>query len=340
MAPGITDSDLPLVAAPMAGGPSSLQLGQAVGRAGGFAFLPAANAEPETMLARIAEARTWGRPCGGNLFIVGDRPHDAADVERYRQALSPQAQKYGVDLPTPVMDDDDQWPQKLDLLCQDPVPVVSFTFGLPPAQQISRLRRAGTAVWVTVTTGGEAAAAEEAGADALVVQGPAAGGHSGTWDPARLITERATTDVVAEVQAATRLPLIAAGGVGGPDAVRELISLGAEAVQVGTLLLRTDESGASQLYRDALTSQRFSETVVTRAFTGRPARGLRNGFVNDYEQHAVTGYPAVHHMTRELRGRAAAAGDLDGAHFWAGTGYRSAAAGPAAETIRHLASAL
>lgn len=340
MSPGVIDSDLPLVAAPMAGGPSSLQLAEAVGRAGGFPFLAAANVSPEVMAAEVEQARMWGVSFGVNLFILGATTNDAGPVEQYRQALAPQADRYGVELLQPLLDDDDQWPQKLELLSQKPVPVVSFTFGLPPAAQISRLRRAGTVVLATVTTGSEAKAAEEAGVDALVVQGPAAGGHSGTWDPARVIDDRPTVDVVREVKTLTRLPLIAAGGVDGPHAVRTLLAAGAEAVQVGTLLLRTEESGASALHKEALGSERFTETVVTRSFTGRPARALRNGFVDDYEQHAVTAYPAVHHMTRPLRQRAAAAGDVEGTHFWAGTGYRSAAAGPAAQTLARLTSGL
>src|SRR5690625_3075037 len=107
MAPAVIDSDLPLVAAPMAGGPSSLQLGEAVGRAGGFPFLAAANAEPATMSAQIEQARTWGVPFGVNLFIVGDPPNDASVVEQYRRALAPQAEKYGVHLRLPQVDDND-----------------------------------------------------------------------------------------------------------------------------------------------------------------------------------------------------------------------------------------
>lgn len=340
MAHTVIDTDLPLVAAPMAGGPSSLKLAEAVGRAGGLPFLAAANAAPETMAAQIAQARTWDVPFGVNLFIIGDRPNDGEAVSQYRRALAPQAEKYGLELGEPQLDDDDQWPQKVEILCQDPAPVVSFTFGIPPAAQISRLRRAGTAVWATVTTAGEASAAQEAGVDVLVVQGPAAGGHSGTWDPHRRIEDRPTTELVREVKAATTLPLVAAGGTDGPEAVQELLRAGAEAAQVGTLLLRTDESGASPLHKEALASPRFTQTALTRAFTGRPARALRNAFVDEYDQHAVTGYPAVHHMTRELRQRAAAAGDVEGVHLWAGTGFRSAAEAPAAEVIRHLASRL
>lgn len=340
MTSSLIDSDLPLVAAPMAGGPSSLELSEAVGRAGGLPFLPAANLQPEAMSAQIAAARTWGFSFGVNLFIVGDPPNDAGPVEQYRRILAPQAEKYGLKLETPPLDDDDQWPQKLDLLCDDPVPMVSFTFGLPPANQIARLRRAGTAVLATVTTAEEALAAEAFNVDALVVQGPRAGGHSGTWDPHRVIEDFSTAELVGSVAAATRLPIVAAGGVDGPGAIAELRRAGAEAVQIGTLLLRTTESGATDLHQSALASPRFTDTAVTRAFTGRPARALRNRFIDDYHQHAVTGYPAVHHMTRDLRRRAAAVGDAEGTHMWAGTGFREARTESAAETIDRLVSAL
>lgn len=334
------DSEIPLIAAPMAGGPSSLELAEAVGRAGGFPFLAAANLTPEAMAAQVERARTWGFAFGVNLFILHHLPNDRDAIEKYRAALQPQAEKYGVSLEQPPLDDDDQWPQKLDLLCHDPVPVVSFTFGIPASSDIRRLRRAGTTVLATVTTPEEAKAAEESGIDALVVQGPAAGGHSGTWDPHRSITSGTTTAAVHAVKEVTKLPLAAAGGVDSPGAVSKLRQAGADAVVVGTMLLRTDESGASELHKQALASPRFNDTAITRVFTGRPARGLRNSFVDTYEPSAVIGYPAVHHLTKELRRRALRAGDAEGAHFWAGTGFRSAATGPARETITRLAAGL
>ncbi len=119
-----------------------------------------------------------------------------------------------------------------------------------------------------------------------------------------------------------------AGGVDGPSRVRQLLAAGAEAVAVGTLLLRTDESGASATHRAALADPRFTRTVITHAFTGRPARGLHNGFIERHEKRAPYGYPALHHLTRGLRAAAAAEGDADRVHLWAGTGFRSAPTGP------------
>ena len=236
--------------------------------------------------------------------------------------------------------DDDDWDAKLALLLERPVPVVSFTFALPSARDIAALRRAGSLVLASVTTIEEARAAQDSGIDGLVVQGPGAGGHSATWDPGRRIVDGPTAQLVTAVVDQTGLPVIATGGVDGAAAVHRLIRAGAQAVAVGTLLLRADESGASSTHEDALVSARFSGTSITRAFTGRPARALLNAFVLRNDEHAPVAYPAVHHLTRELRRRAAAADDVDRLHLWAGTGHRSATTGPARAVIQRLATAL
>jgi NAD(P)H-dependent flavin oxidoreductase YrpB (nitropropane dioxygenase family) len=195
-------------------------------------------------------------------------------------------------------------------------------------------------VLVTATTVAEARAGLEVGADALVVQGSEAGAHSGTHDPYRTITPTPTGDLVRAVVAATGLPVVAAGGVDGPAGVVRLLEAGAGAVAVGTLLLRTDECGVSQTHKDALADPAFEETVITRAFTGRPARALRNRFVERHGASAPVGYPAVHHLTRALRQAAAAAGDAQRLHLWAGTGYRNARTGPARAVVDALAGEL
>jgi len=133
------------------------------------------------------------------------------------------------------------------------------------------------------------------------------------------------------------LPVVGAGGVDGPEAVSRLLAAGAQSVAVGTLLLRTDEAGTSPTHRAALADDSFSETILTRAFTGRPARSLRNSFAERHHATAPTGYPQVHHLTRELRRTAGAAGDAQRLHLWAGTGWRSAPEGPAADVVERLA---
>jgi nitronate monooxygenase len=192
-------------------------------------------------------------------------------------------------------------------------------------------------VLVTVTDAAEAGAAAELGVDGLVVQGAGAGAHSGVHDPGRLPSAVPLPALLASVGRVTGLPLLAAGGLATPEQVRDVLAAGAVGALVGTALLRTDESGAGRTHRDALVDPRFTTTVLTRAFTGRPARGLRNGFIDRHGAGAPVGYPEVHHLTRPLRRAAETAWDADRLHLWAGTGHRLARTGPAAEILRELA---
>ncbi len=338
--PGPTDSPLPLVGAPMAGGVSTLGFVEAVGRAGAFPFLAAGYKSAQALSKDVADLRSTVGNFGVNLFVPDGSAPDPAAIAAYAQRLSAEAERFSVSLDPTVVQDDDAWPEKVDLLVADPVPVVSLTFGLPPAADVARLRRAGSRVLATVTTLEEARAAADLGVDALVVQGSAAGGHSATHDPARRLEPVRTADLVREIKAALDLPLLAAGGVDGGDAVRSLLQAGADSVVVGTLLLLSDEAGTSPTHRAALTDPRFTGTTITHAFTGRPARSLRNRFAELYSAQAPIAYPAVHHLTRPLRQAAAAAGDADLVHLWAGTGYRQARTGPVAEILQGLASGL
>ncbi len=332
----LLDTDLPIVAAPMAGGPTTVDLASAVTDAGGFSFLPAGYLPAGAFASLLGEARAAGRPFGVNLFVPQPGAIDRTEYDAYRAALADEAAALGVDLPGHPRHDDDGWGDKVDLLVADPVPLVSLTFGLPDAADIRRLQAAGSRVLATVTIPEEARAATDAGVDGLVVQGPFAGGHSGTFDPRRPIGDATTAAVVRAVRATTPLPVVAGGGVDGPAAVRDLLAAGAEAVAVGTLLLRAEEAGTSATHRAALTDPAFATTVMTHAFTGRPARALRNGFVERHGRTAPFGYPELHHLTRDLRRAAAAAGDADRLHLWAGTGHRAAVAAPAAEIVRGL----
>jgi NAD(P)H-dependent flavin oxidoreductase YrpB (nitropropane dioxygenase family) len=348
------ESDLPVVAAPMAGGPTTVALVEAVLRAGGFPFLAAGYKTAEAMSAEVRQVREFGGSFGVNLFVPSPAtivPNPAAIVpspatidtaafRAYAAELEPEAAALGAELnPEPVLDDDDAWTGKLAILLAEPVPVVSLTFGLPDPREIAALRHVGTRVLATVTNAAEAKAARDAGVDGFVVQAPAAGGHSGMHD-LRTLADISAPDLVREVKAAADLPIVVGGGVTSTEDVKALLRAGAEAVAVGTLLLRTDESGASQTHKDALANPAFIETTITHAFTGRPARGLRNGFIDRHEATAPYGYPAIHHLTRPMRQAAAKAGDADRLHLWAGTGFGAARVGSAADVVRKLAKGL
>lgn len=314
--------DIPLIAAPMAGGATTAQMVIAAADAGGMGFLAAGYKTPQVLLTEIVTVRKASIPFGVNIFAPNPVPIDAASYRQYAHLLQEVAYRFELELPSDPIEDDDAFGAKIDLLLTDPVPVVSFTFGLPGGDVIARLKKAGTIVVQTVTNMVEATAAAEAGADLVVAQAGAAGGHSGTFTPDRPLAGVAVTDLVAEVSAAVNIPVIAAGGLASAEAVSEVLGFGAVAAAVGTVLLRSDESAASPTHKAALIDPARNETVLTRAFTGRPARGLRNAFIDRFEAGAPLGYPAIHHLTSPLRKAAAAAGIDDLVHLWAGTGYR------------------
>jgi nitronate monooxygenase len=332
--------DIPVIAAPMAGGATTPAMVIAAADAGGVGFVPAGYKAVDALQADITAVRQASVPFGVNVFAPNPVPISPADYRAYAAQVQREADRFGVTLPAEPKDDDDAWAAKIDLLLSDPVPVVSFTFGLPDTATISALQKQGTVVIQTVTTAEEARVAAAAGVDLLAVQASVAGGHSGTLTPSRPPTEVPIGELITQVTHAVDTPVIAAGGITSSAAVAAALHSGASAVAVGTLLLLADESGASATHQAALQDPARTETVLTRAFTGRPARGLRNSFIDTFESHAPLGYPAIHHLTSPLRKAAAAAGVADDVHLWAGTGYRQARRAPTAAILTALTSAL
>jgi NAD(P)H-dependent flavin oxidoreductase YrpB (nitropropane dioxygenase family) len=332
--------EIPLVAAPLGGGPTTPDLVLAAAEAGAFGFLAAGYLTPEALAAELQAVRVRTEEFGVNVFVPERAEPDRDAVLAYRERLLPEAVEAGVDLPVPPWRDDDHWDAKIDLLVGEPVRWVGFTFGLPGEDVVDRLHDAGSEVAITVTDADEARAAEEQGADALVVQAATAGGHRGTFDQRRAPNDDALPDLLRAVGAVTTLPLLGAGGVGTAADVSAALKAGALAVQVGTALLLADEAGTNPTYRaalqDAASGTGYAGTAVTRAFTGRVARGLHNGFMDRHDGEAPPAYPAVHHLTRPLRQHAARAGDPDRLHLWAGTGHRHARTGSAGEILESL----
>ncbi|MFJ6633514.1 nitronate monooxygenase [Streptomyces sp. NPDC091376] len=331
--------DNPVLVAPMAGGPSTPALVAAAAGANGLGFLAGGYKTADALAEQITEVRDQGVTFGVNLFAPNPLPVDPEAFRRYAAEIAPEARAYGLDARAAgIVEDDDHWTDKIDLLLAEPVPVASFTFGIPDASVIAALRAAGTLVVLTVTSPAEARLAADAGADVLAVQASAAGGHSGTLDPQHVPAPVPLTDLLRRIRKTAPLPLFAAGGLATPAGVAGALRAGAEAVMVGTVLLRADEAGTSRPHRAALADPARHRTVVTRAFTGRPARALSNRFTDHYGGLAPSGYPALHHLTRPIRQAAASAGDAERINLWAGTGYRHAIAEPAARILRRLAS--
>ncbi|MGO4956636.1 nitronate monooxygenase [Luteococcus sp. Sow4_B9] len=327
---------LPLLAAPMAGGPTSPELVAAVCAAGGSGFLPGGYltaAQLEQNLTRLSDLLTErgvaNTPFGVNLFVPApsDRQRDAERVLDYADRLGQEAGQ-------PRWNDDDHYAEKLHLLVEvHPVKMVSFTFGCPRVDDVKRLHQVGSRVLVTVTDLDEARAAQDVGADALVVQGFDAGGHRGTHTVDKEPNHRDALALLPEL-APLGLPMVAAGGVATRGDVQRLLAAGAVAVQAGTAFLRCPEAGTSAAHRDLLATAHG--TRVTRAFSGRPARGLVNGFMERHESFAPPVYPQVDQVTKPLRAAAAARGDSSQISGWAGAGWSAAQDLPAAEVFASL----
>jgi nitronate monooxygenase len=299
-----------------------------VSGAGGLGFLAAGYLSADALGERIERTRALtDRPFGVNLFVPGP----AAEPEvfaGYVQGLEAE----GLQVGAPRFDDDG-WDAKLALLERSPVAVVSFTFGLPAPEVLERVRATGAEAWVTVTSVEEAGAAAGAGADALVVQGSEAGGHRGSWVDHEALTPIGLHALLQLIEA--DVPLIASGGIATAAAVRAVLALGASAAQVGTAFLRSPEAGTSEAHREALAGD--APTALTRAFSGRLARGIRNRFMDEHPD-APLAYPEVHHATAPVRAAARKTGDADLINLWAGEAHALAEALPAAEIARKLGS--
>jgi nitronate monooxygenase len=326
----VIELEVPVVLAPLAGGPFTPELAAAVSNAGGLGFVAGGYLSAESLADRLRQTRTLtSGPIGVNLFVLQPSPVDEDAVSRYGNELAPEAERYGVELGDPRFEDDD-FAAKLDLVVSERVQVVSTTFGPPPAELVDRVHGAGGEVWATVTSNTEARTACAAGADALVVQGAEAGGHRGSFidddEPGEPLLE-----LVHHIDAS--VPLIATGGIADARDARAACEAGATAVQAGTAFLLCPEAGTSGAHRQAIAAG--GTTALTRAFTGRQARGILNEFMRDHPD-APSAYPQVHHLTAPLRAAARAAGDAERINLWAGTEFSRTRALPARGVVAQL----
>lgn len=332
------DVRVPVIVAPMAGGPSTPELVTGAAEAGALGFLAGGYLPADALAEQIATTRRATGRFGVNLFVPGPRAGSGPALSAYRERVAAVAGDYGVRPGDPEWDDDG-YPAKLELVIAERVPLVSFTFGLPGAGAVRRLHDAGSRVVATVTTPEEARAAAEVGVDALCVQGFEAGGHRGTHADDGVSAGggplygllAAVRLVLAEVD----LPVIAAGGlVHGAD-VAAVLSAGAVAAQLGTAFLRCPEAGTQPAQRAALAAG-GRDTALTRAFSGRAARGLVNRFMVEHGEHAPAAYPELHRLTKPVRAAAGKAGDPEAMSLWAGQTYALTEQAPVAEVLARL----
>jgi nitronate monooxygenase len=324
---------LPIVGGPMAGGPSTPALAAAISEAGGIGVLGCGYDSPDKIRAAVAEVRRLTtKPFGVNLFVPAPFEVDSAKVAAAVEALRPFAAKYDLELSAdpPYAEDFDA---QLEVVIAERVPMFSLTFGIPGADRLDSARAAGIAVCGTATSVAEAAALDRAGVDIVCLQGAEAGGHRGGFIGVPEDSLVGIGALTAEARTMTDLPLIAAGGIMDGRGVAAALTGGADAAQLGTAFLRCPEAGTSAAHRAALESARATDTVITRAFSGRAARGIRNALTEALADVPVPAYPVMNALTRELRRRAAAAGDGSMVSLWAGQGVAGGRALPARDLV-------
>jgi len=309
---------LPIVQAPLSGGASTPDLTIAASAAGAFGILAAGYLTTERVREDIHRVRgSTPSPFGVNLFVPDEDSADPAALRSYAERVRAEASRVGAQPGDPKWSDD-EWESKLELVLTERPAAVSFTFGCPGRDVFGDLRRAGIEAWVTVTESDEAELAAEAGADALIVQGFEAGGHRASFADQDGVGEVGLLTLIRLVSRRVQLPLVAAGGICDGYAVAAVLVAGARAAQVGSAFLDTIEAGTSAPHREALRSR--SRTSLTRAFSGKRARGIVNGFM-ERNLAAPAAYPQVHYLTAPMRAQARARGEAGVINLWAGQAY-------------------
>ncbi len=329
----------PIIQAPMAGGPSTPELAAAVSNAGGLGSLGCAYLPPEKIVDEIRRTRALTRkPFSVNLFCGGYDAQAKGDATPMLALLGEIHRELGLPAPTVPQLPPDPFPRQLEVVLEERVPVFSFTFGVPGGDVIERLKTRGIAVIGTATTADEARMLEQAGVDAIAAQGSEAGAHRGTFARAFEESMVPTLELVRAIASTCSLPVIASGGLMDGHDIARALAAGASAAQMGTAFLACPESGASPAYKRAVLSAKEDTTEITRAFSGRPARGLRNKFMAQLQErkNTILPYPLQNALTRPMRTAAGKQEKPDYLSLWAGTGVARVRTMPAAELVARL----
>jgi len=331
--------DLPIIQAPMAGGGDTPELVAAVGNSGAFGFVGAAYLDAEQILATAQSVRTLTpRPFGINLFAPTAPARDA-NVEAIIERLTPYYAQLGLPPPPkPTAPSANAFAEQAAAAIECGTSVLSFTFGLLPTGIVAAAKAHGLKLIGTATSVAEAIALGQSGVDAIVAQGSEAGGHRGTFLGDFAAAQVGTIALVPQVVDAVSVPVIASGGIMDGRGVAAAFVLGAGAVQLGTAFLTCAEAGVAEVYKDAILHAAETDTRVTRAFSGRPARGIVNRFVTEIDKagDTIAPFPTQNALTRVLRSTAAVQGRAEFLSLWAGQGVRMARRQTAAELVARL----
>ncbi|MCE3045246.1 nitronate monooxygenase family protein [Legionella sp. 16cNR16C] len=331
-------SILPVIQAPMAGGITTPELAAAVSNCGGLGSIGAGYLEPEALKKHIqATKRLTSKPFAVNLFIPekitytdNEMLEAVRDINRAADDL-----KYPVSAVSPPFSPD--FDKQLQVVVEEKVPVFSFTFGVLKEAQLRLLKANNIFVYGTATSLPEAKMLAETGVDAVCLQGLEAGGHRGSFigkEEDNLIPIDSLLKTC--LDSGLKLPCLVAGGIASHADVEKHLRNGAHAVQVGSLFLTAHESGTSHAYKQAVLNQFADKTRLTRAFSGKLARGVDNRFMNKMQNAYTLPYPAQNKLTSQLRNYAKQLENAEYMSLWAGTSSWKAKASPAAQCFNEL----
>jgi len=327
---------MPVVLAPMGGGPSTPELAAAVSNAGGLGSLAAAYSGPDKIKQDIARIRELtSRPFAVNLFSLQAQEPLRGNVQAVSDFLAPYHQELGLGAPQLPQKAIEDFDKQIDAICETQPPIVSFTFGLLKPHVMQRLKSIPAFVIGTATTVDEALQLESSGVDVVVAQGSEAGAHRGTFAVPAEEALIGTVALVPQVIDAVRIPVIASGGIMDGRGIVAALALGASAVQMGTAFLAAKEAGTSPAWRAALLQAHEDQTTTTRAFSGRMARGLRNEFIEKWNAAGLKNlsYPWQNSFTQQMRRAASATKRPELLSLWSGQGIRLLRQGTAAELM-------
>ncbi|HEX4075942.1 MAG TPA: nitronate monooxygenase [Candidatus Acidoferrales bacterium] len=329
----------PVIQGPMSGGPSTPELVAAVSNAGGLGSLGAAYLTPGEISEAIRRIKSLtSRPFNVNLFAGGYEAKAGPDPKPMLDVLAEIHAELGLAAPVVPRLPPDPFPGQLEAVLDAGTPIFSFTFGVPSADAMGRVKARGLAIIGTATTVEEARALADAGVDAIAAQGAEAGGHRGTFAGTFEGSVIPTFDLVRGICGGVSVPVIACGGIMDGRDIATALRLGASAAALGTAFLASPESGAPPAHKRSILAAREDTTVITRAFSGRPARGLANAFIAKMagRDDILLPYPLQNMLTRPMRSAAAKRGEAGFLSMWAGTGVARARALPAAELMARL----
>ncbi|GAB4074896.1 nitronate monooxygenase [Barrientosiimonas marina] len=316
--------DKPVVQAGMAGGITTPEMVAAVAETGALGTIGAGYMNgPDLKNIIHSTKELTNKPFAVNVFAVNleawsdDAGAMQTFLETYRKTLGIAPGERSVKI-------QDYLAEKIDVIIEEAIPIVTTAFGVLPPEMIARLKRHDVVLIGMATTLGEASELEEAGYDAIVAQGVEAGGHRGTFDVNTYSfgSQISLHVLLQELLNTVNVPVIAAGGIYHKSQVEALLTMGASAVQIGTRFLMAAEAGTNTAYRQALIRADTHDTVITKVFSGRPARAIRNQFVDEVEASGIAPlpFPIQNQLTKPIRSVGKTKGIPDMQSLWAGQG--------------------